>query len=122
MASLLRRLGKNVTVCNYEKVPHSLQFLPGAKSIKTSKKLSGKFDAAIIFECNDAARMGNIVDLKKQVKVVVNVDPSRSTLEREARHLLAKRRFHTVIMGHTHVPLYREYARAIPKTEALVTA
>jgi len=33
------------------------------------------------------------------------------TLEREARHLLAKRRFHTVIMGHTHVPLYREYAR-----------
>jgi len=33
------------------------------------------------------------------------------TLEHEARHLLAKRRFHTVIMGHTHVPLYREYAR-----------
>jgi UDP-2,3-diacylglucosamine pyrophosphatase LpxH len=33
------------------------------------------------------------------------------TLEHEARHLLSKRGHHTVIMGHTHVPLYREYAR-----------
>jgi UDP-2,3-diacylglucosamine pyrophosphatase LpxH len=33
------------------------------------------------------------------------------TLEHEARHLLARKGFHTVIMGHTHVPLYREYAR-----------
>jgi UDP-2,3-diacylglucosamine pyrophosphatase LpxH len=33
------------------------------------------------------------------------------TLEREAKHLLARRGFNTVIMGHTHVPLYREYAR-----------
>ncbi|MFL5302676.1 MAG: hypothetical protein ACJ79R_20285, partial [Anaeromyxobacteraceae bacterium] len=33
------------------------------------------------------------------------------TLEREAKHLLARRGYNTVIMGHTHVPLYREYAR-----------
>ena len=33
------------------------------------------------------------------------------TLEREARHLLARRGYHTVIMGHTHVPMYREYGR-----------
>ncbi len=33
------------------------------------------------------------------------------TLEHEARRLLAHRRYHTVIMGHTHVPLYREYGR-----------
>ena len=33
------------------------------------------------------------------------------TLEHEARHLLARKGFHTVIMGHTHVPLYREYGR-----------
>jgi UDP-2,3-diacylglucosamine pyrophosphatase LpxH len=33
------------------------------------------------------------------------------TLEHEARRLLARRRYHTVVMGHTHVPLYREYAR-----------
>jgi UDP-2,3-diacylglucosamine pyrophosphatase LpxH len=33
------------------------------------------------------------------------------TLEHEARHLLARKGYHTVIMGHTHVPLYREYAR-----------
>jgi len=33
------------------------------------------------------------------------------TLEHEARHLLARKAYHTVIMGHTHVPLYREYGR-----------
>jgi UDP-2,3-diacylglucosamine pyrophosphatase LpxH len=33
------------------------------------------------------------------------------TLESEAKHLLAKRGYNTVVMGHTHVPLYREYAR-----------
>jgi UDP-2,3-diacylglucosamine pyrophosphatase LpxH len=32
-------------------------------------------------------------------------------LEHEARHLIAKKGYHTVIMGHTHVPLYREYGR-----------
>jgi UDP-2,3-diacylglucosamine pyrophosphatase LpxH len=33
------------------------------------------------------------------------------TLEHEARRLLARKGYHTVIMGHTHVPLYREYGR-----------
>jgi UDP-2,3-diacylglucosamine pyrophosphatase LpxH len=33
------------------------------------------------------------------------------SLEHEARHLLARKGYHTVIMGHTHVPLYREYGR-----------
>jgi UDP-2,3-diacylglucosamine pyrophosphatase LpxH len=33
------------------------------------------------------------------------------TLEHEARHMLARKGYHTVIMGHTHVPLYREYGR-----------
>ena len=33
------------------------------------------------------------------------------TLEHEARHLLARKGYHTVIMGHTHMPIYREYGR-----------
>ncbi len=33
------------------------------------------------------------------------------TLEREAKHLLARRGYSAVIMGHTHVPIFREYAR-----------
>jgi UDP-2,3-diacylglucosamine pyrophosphatase LpxH len=33
------------------------------------------------------------------------------TLEREAKHLLARRGYNIVVMGHTHVPLFREYAR-----------
>lgn len=74
MASLLKRLGKKVTICNYESVPESLQFLPGAKAIKSAKKIAGRFDVAIVFECNDANRMGNIIDFKSQAGTVVNVD------------------------------------------------
>lgn len=33
------------------------------------------------------------------------------SLESEARHLLARKGYHTVIMGHTHVPVFREYGR-----------
>lgn len=33
------------------------------------------------------------------------------SLEHEARRLLSRHGYHTVIMGHTHVPMYREYAR-----------
>jgi UDP-2,3-diacylglucosamine pyrophosphatase LpxH len=33
------------------------------------------------------------------------------TLEREAKHLLSRRGYSAVIMGHTHVALFREYAR-----------
>ena len=33
------------------------------------------------------------------------------SLEHEARRLLSRRGHHTVIMGHTHVPMYREYER-----------
>ncbi len=72
--SLLERMGKKVTVCNREKVPEVLKFLPGSGKIKAAKKLSGKFDVAIVFECNDSARMGDIVDLKSQVGIVINVD------------------------------------------------
>lgn len=74
MESLLRRLKKSVDMVNYESVPENLRFLPGAERIQTAKKIDKKYDVAIIFECNNADRMGNIVDLKKQAKTVVNID------------------------------------------------
>ena len=74
MASLLKRMGKKVDVYNYESVPESLLFLPGAKSIKTAKKVNHCYDVAIIFECYDSERMGNIIDLKKQACHVINID------------------------------------------------
>ncbi len=74
MGSLLRRLKKKVDIYNAESVPPSLMFLRGADKIQTSKKVDKNYDAAIIFECVDQARMGNVIDLKKQAKHVLNID------------------------------------------------
>lgn len=74
LGMLLRRLGKKVEIYNFEPVPKNLLFLPGAKSIRVAWRVSKKYDAAFIFECFDAARMGNIIDLKKQAGTVVNID------------------------------------------------
>ena len=73
-ASLLRRLGKSVDIFNAESVPRSLSFLPGVKSIKTAKKVSKIYDVAVIFECSDSDRMGNVIDLNKQARLVINID------------------------------------------------
>ena len=74
MASLLKRLGKKVEVWNAEPVPESLLFLPGARAIKHSPKVGKSYDVAVIFECVDADRMGNVIDLKTQAKTVINID------------------------------------------------
>lgn len=74
MASMLSRLRKSVVICNQEPVPSSLHFLPGIRKIRSAHKIDGTFDVAIIFECNSPERMGNIIDLKKQAKTVINID------------------------------------------------
>lgn len=74
LGMLLSRLGKKVEIYNFEPVPKNLLFLPGADSIRVASRVTKKYDAAFIFECFDAARMGNIIDLKKQAGTVVNID------------------------------------------------
>ena len=74
MESLLKRMGKTVDMVNYETVPESLRFMPGSERIQTAKKIDKNYDVAIIFECNDSKRMGDIIDLKKQAKTVINID------------------------------------------------
>lgn len=74
-AGFLRRMGKrNVDIVNAEPVPASLMFLPGAEKIQTAKKIDKTYDVAVIFECYDSARMGDIIDLKTQAKTVINID------------------------------------------------
>lgn len=74
MASLLQRLGKTVDIYNYDPVPQNLMFMPGAKKIRQARKLDKCYDVAIVFECYDGNRMGNIIDLKRQAKTVINID------------------------------------------------
>ena len=74
MASLLKRLGKKVDIYNAAPVPESLMFLPGTKTIKTSRKVTKHYDVAIVFECVNEARMGNLIKLDTQAKTVINID------------------------------------------------
>ncbi|OGR83931.1 MAG: hypothetical protein A2902_02730 [Elusimicrobia bacterium RIFCSPLOWO2_01_FULL_64_13] len=77
LASLLKRLGKRVDIYNAEPPPRNLGFLAGIGRIRAARKVSRAYDAAVIFECFDAGRMGNIIDLETQAGTVVNVDHHR---------------------------------------------
>ena len=79
-------------------------------------------DPAIVFKISARSVDFGLRALLKKIPHVDEVSPREvlerlvlftafPTLEHEAKHLLARRGFNTVIMGHTHVPLYREYAR-----------
>lgn len=72
--SLLRRLKKNVFLCSSDTVPSYLTFIPNSKKIKNLKKTSKKFDVAIILECSELSRLGNIINPKKQSKITINID------------------------------------------------
>ncbi|GEJ58257.1 metallophosphoesterase [Anaeromyxobacter diazotrophicus] len=79
-------------------------------------------DPAVVFKISAKSVDFALRAMLKKIPYVDEVSPTEilqrlvlytafPTLEREAKHLLGRRGFHTVIMGHTHVPLYREYAR-----------
>ncbi|MHB9154071.1 MAG: DHH family phosphoesterase [Endomicrobiales bacterium] len=73
LASLLRRLGKKPKVYTRETVPQYLCFLRDTKSIILTDRAEGEFDCAIILECSDLDRMGNLISLE-QAATVVNID------------------------------------------------
>ena len=76
MASLIKRLGpkKKVDIQNHGAVPRSVSFLPGADKIMNVKRVEGKYDVQIVFECSGADRMGGIIDFGSQVVKVINID------------------------------------------------
>ncbi len=76
LASLIKRLGpkKRIDIQNNGPVPKSVAFLPGADQVKNVKKVEGKYDVQIVFECSGADRMGGIIDFGSQVVKVINID------------------------------------------------
>src|SRR4051812_12804101 len=76
MASLIERLGpgKQVDIQNSGAAPASLAFLNGFQAVKNVDRVEKNYDVVIVFECSGADRMGNIIDLAKQAKKVINID------------------------------------------------
>ena len=73
IASLLRRMDKKVTHCSLDPVPQDMVFMKGSKTIKVTNKISKNFDCAIILECINFTRMGDIIS-PAQAKKIINID------------------------------------------------
>ncbi|MGB1285273.1 MAG: DHH family phosphoesterase [Aggregatilineales bacterium] len=74
LANALRAMGKKVTVCDDDRVPEFLSFLPGADKVNM-KITYGKWDVMIATDAADAGRMGQagIFGMERS-KVVINLD------------------------------------------------
>lgn len=78
LASLLKRLGKEVIVVDQDPPPDSCAFLPRLKELtllKDVKKGSPKkFDCAIIVDCPTLDRIGKVKDLITDGITIINID------------------------------------------------
>lgn len=75
MARYLKSLGKRVHVVNEDHIPQRLKFLPGAGWIKKVKKGQRlKFDVAIIVDCGDYDRIGEVKNCIPPDKILINID------------------------------------------------
>ena len=75
MAVFLHKLGKKVMIINEENVPKRFMFLPGIKQMKAySQSIKSVFDVAIIVDCGDLSRIGQVQKLLTKDKLIINID------------------------------------------------
>ena len=74
MASLLKRLGKEVLIFNDSPAPHMLRFIKGADEIVTQMKEGYDFQAVIVLDCPDMTRTGKVKEFVTEDKVIINID------------------------------------------------
>lgn len=74
-AIFLKKLGKKVYIVNADEFPVRFSFLPNQTWIKTFKKGARiKYDAAIILDCGDLARIDRVQELIDPAKPIFNID------------------------------------------------
>lgn len=75
IAAYLRALGKQVHCINEGDVPARFRFLPGSARIKSLKSCQvQRVDAAIIVDCGDFDRIGEVKRIASTAKAVINID------------------------------------------------
>jgi len=74
--SLIKKMGKQATMVNEDKVPYGYDFLPGCKSIRLLNKSSKNidFDCLAVLDCADLKRTGDVYKLNKDKLPVINID------------------------------------------------
>ena len=74
MASLLRRLGKEVVILNESPVPHVLRFMKGAESVLKEIPRDFNAQALVALDCPDPKRLGRIAEYISEERAVINID------------------------------------------------
>jgi phosphoesterase RecJ-like protein len=75
MYHILRDLGKDVVVYNQDKTPDIYRFLPGTDIVVHTLDPLKKFDAAIILDCSEIDRVGNLANhISSAAGYIINID------------------------------------------------
>lgn len=75
IANYLQSLGKNVTIVNEESIPERFKFFPGINMMKSSTaRFKNDFDAAVVVDCGDFARVGKVSRWIPSGLPIVNID------------------------------------------------
>lgn len=80
VASLLRRLGKQVYSYSKDLPGDDLRFLPGLKDINFNvMPTDNDFDTLVFLECSERTRGGDFEDLFKTARTTVNIDHHKTS-------------------------------------------
>ncbi len=75
MGAYLKSLRKKVYLVNEHACPSWLQFLPWTSRLKKAKAVKPmNYDAAIVLDCGDLKRVGEVVPLIQKNKPLINID------------------------------------------------
>jgi phosphoesterase RecJ-like protein len=74
MGLALDKLDKKVTLYNASPIPAVYRFLPAVQRIVRQTKKAATYDAALILDCGNLSRVGEVYTKVNQIPVVINID------------------------------------------------
>lgn len=72
LASILRRMGKRVTLVNQDSLPYNLLFL--SKGLNLNGRPKGNFDVAIVLDAPELKRVGRVARYLANARLILNID------------------------------------------------
>ncbi|MBU2530843.1 MAG: bifunctional oligoribonuclease/PAP phosphatase NrnA [Elusimicrobia bacterium] len=79
LSSVLKRMGKKVYMFSNDPIPENLSFLPKVKTIKIGKIPKTVYDVMILLESSTPKRAGDLKNMHKKVKVLINIDHHKTS-------------------------------------------
>ena len=74
LALFLKSLGKKVLIVNEDKMPSMYQAIPRKELIQKMNSPAIDYDVAIVVDCGDLARIGNVKKVIQNDRPIVNID------------------------------------------------